>query len=772
MENYKSIAIQYLKLNKRRSILTILGTSLTVMFLYIVLNVCFSYLDLQKADCIKYGGDYEMVFYTETPEQINQISSDPIVTKAYVGGLYLYNEEENVENALFVKGDSPWRMEKNFEYLTKTYGIEGELNLGIAAFYMQGDESSLIYIFIIVMFLLSFIFAIFGVGVIRNSIRLSLFEQIKDYGNLRCIGASIGQLRAIIYLQGAILETGGLAAGVLIGQILMSLVSVFIPFDMRFHIIPVILIAIAYYGDLYFAMEENCKLVTGMTPVSALRGEFRIKKEKIKIRKSGLIGKIFGVEGDYAYKNLMRSPGRFYKSIGAMFLGITALIVCLGAIKTATSYQVEMDERYRYYSVYYEYPKQVGITYDEIQKELPSVETLKEITEIEAITDAKRMYASFLLLTDTEDFVNHLDETYYSATMPGQLYERYEEAEEKDKEIYGYFIGQIPCYGYDETDYARYEDYLVEGTLDVSENGILVVNGTKTFKEDDGELLRLEFIDTTITDYKLGDTIEVVDPILLEEMVQKRIEEEATEEESENMSRVRCIIDCKKELIEQGKVQTYVIEGILSADANHMNDQFSFIFPLERYFEVMGADENCVTGMQYHIGGKLSQSDIEKFYYFDEEIGAYYGSEYVYMLVSFETATKTTKGILAFILFIATISSVNIINTTASNIHMRRKEFAQLRVIGVSKKRLVKMVMLEGVIMALIANLLGIIVGCLFTYGIHYYLNMILGVRFYIPWGGILLGIVLSVSALCGSVYVPLMSMKQDLAGDLAASGE
>lgn len=45
---------------------------------------------------------------------------------------------------------------------------------------------------------------------------------------------------------------------------------------------------------------------------------------------------------------------------------------------------------------------------------------------------------------------------------------------------------------------------------------------------------------------------------------------------------------------------------------------------------------------------------------------------------------------IAAVLFIFVLSSVNIVNTTAGNLHLRRKEFAQLRVIGMSRKRLLK----------------------------------------------------------------------------------
>ena len=83
---------------------------------------------------------------------------------------------------------------------------------------------------------------------------------------------------------------------------------------------------------------------------------------------------------------------------------------------------------------------------------------------------------------------------------------------------------------------------------------------------------------------------------------------------------------------------------------------------------------------------------------------------------------------LAAVLLIFTISSVNIVNTTIGNLHMRRKELAQLRVIGMSRKRLIKTVMLEGVMTTIVSNVIGFVIGIAFSFGLFYYLDMVISV--------------------------------------------
>lgn len=774
MENYKTLALQYLKMNKKRTVLTILGTWLTVLILYVLLNLLFSYMDYMKADYISLYGDYEMILYTETADQIAKIQADPVVKTAYVGGYYEYREEKNYENAMFIKGDSPYRIDKNFEYLTSTYGVEGEIDEFIAAFSFQGSDSSMIYILILFALLVAYIFAIFGVGVIRNSIQLSLFEQIKDYGNLRCIGASKNQLRAIIYTQGAIMESIGMVLGIVVGQLGMSLVSLFINMKISMHVVSIVLILVAYFGDLYFAMEENCKLVTGMSPVSALKGEFRIRKEKIKVRRKSIFGKILGVEGDYAYKSLMRSPGKFYKSVGAMFLGITALIVCLGSMQLFTRYMNNLRDMYGYYQHTYCYPPMIGEPIDVAQKNLPEQEFLKKVAEHDKVTAVSKMYQTEALLVDDETLRTHLTDEYLNSDSLGIPYRNIEDSEAES--IYEYLRSSFYIYGYDEEDYNRYEEYLVDGTLDVSEHGIVIVNGTKTMVEVE-EILEYETIYTstitelTITDYKVGDTIDIVNVEKLCSMMEKEMDGIWGTEEYSIRDRANKIAECKKALIEQGEYKTYVIEGIVERDANLENAAFSIVLPLERYFELTGQNESSVMGIAYHIEGDISMEDYNSLHYYNPE-KSYYVSDYAEVMQIIGSMRNSIMYALAFMLFIATVSSVNIINTTASNIHLRRKEFAQLRVIGVSKKRLIKMVMLEGVITAIAANVLGFMIGNLFNYGVYWYMRMVWDVKYTIPWFGMFLGLLLSVAVLCGSVYAPLISMKQSMAEDLAASGE
>ena len=482
----------------------------------------------------------------------------------------------------------------------------------------------------------------------------------------------------------------------------------------------------------------------------------------------------------------MRSPGRFYRSVGAMFLGIAAMITFFGVNGTLEDYYEQMDMQFKYYQLYYYYPYDLDVSIDKVQKSLPDTEYLQSINEMDAIQEGKRMYQSRIMATSRDQIYKHVVEgnaLWYDTAQLDEMYqEQYGDKFEEVMKSNEVWESQLQCFGYDEEDYARLEGNLIEGTLDVGPDGIVLLNGAKIFLDDEESLGKV-MTQFSFTDFHVGDTIDIVDVKKLRDMISERMEKENVDHlEADDW------LECREQLLEKGAYKTYIVEGILDDNANYMESEFAVVLPLERYYEFTGTDEGYVTGMRYHVEGDLSNQDLERitgvdlslhdiktvmsnFWLWNSGYG-YHMSDYPYMVVGIGAMKNAMKYVLWITGFVVLVSSVNIINTTASNIHMRRKEFAQLRVIGVSQKELMKMVLLEGVITTLVANIWGQFIGNIVNFGIFYYIKMVFGIKYEIPWIGMLLGLLVSMIVLCGSVYVPMRSVKQNLASDLASGGE
>lgn len=202
-----------------------------------------------------------------------------------------------VDGAVFVNTKNPFRINQCYEKLTEQYNIKGNINQELAAYYLQGDTGNDVYITLILFFFVAVIFAVVTVGIIRNSIQLNMIEQIKDYGILRCIGATKGQLRTIIFVMGFIQEISGLIFGMMAGFIMSFIIGKISGIQVGLHIIPVVFVLVAFLGDLYFVMDENSKTVRKISPVDAVRGNLKAGKGKLKSRKAGIFGRVFGVDG-------------------------------------------------------------------------------------------------------------------------------------------------------------------------------------------------------------------------------------------------------------------------------------------------------------------------------------------------------------------------------------------------------------------------------------------------------------------------------------------
>ena len=816
MTDYKKLAAYYLKASKKRCVITIIGVMITVIVLYAGLNIFYSYMLQQQKD-VRKEADYEIVFLTDDQETLSQIASDDRVTQAYTGK-YAVSEWETVngtdgkyvekvyDNALYVNTGHPYRMAKIMNEMIEDYGVDAELNWNLSTWYLQDMEEGFDVILIVVL-LIAYIFAIFAVGVIRNTIQMFTLEQVKDYGILRCIGATKGQLSGIIYRMGAMLEIAGLLAGIVMGGIVSMILGFIFKISAGFHIIPMIPILITYLGDMYFVMRENAKLVTKMTPVSAVRGEYRIKKEKLRRRGGGLMGKIFGIEGSYARKSVLRNKGRFIKTVTAMVFSISAIVLICSCWGQLRKYWKSTDEKFGDYQINRTSYSSATTSLEEAQSTLPSVEVFRELSRNNSVEESKKVYGCKADLVDTDSYTGKITDEFRTKVTMGHYYGVYmdklngtgEASDDKDPEVTRSvaetMVNSTDVIGCDDSDLNHLTKYLTAGTTELSENGILVVAGGSFNSWD---LMELEDTEDTLYDksyhfdtyhFELGDTVQLVDFALYQKeclKAKEKIDQEfektqkeagttgdndrdgGTVKNAEDRTSVRQeYVEYKKikdRLIAEGHYKTYKVEGILDLGAQVFGESSDRQIYMRRddYFDLTGYGENDIAGMKYKVNlDSVSASSVTDMLSY---IGDSLYGESMQLCVYLKSFVRYA---IAAVLFIFVLSSVNIVNTTAGNLHLRRKEFAQLRVIGMSRKRLLKTVMLEGVMTTVVANVHGFIIGIGLSYGVFMYLNMVIEAGKSIAWWAFGVGLVASGLIICGSIWLGIRDLPVAMVEDL-----
>lgn len=117
--------------------------------------------------------------------------------------------------------------------------------------------------------------------------------------------------------------------------------------------------------------------------------------------------------------------------------------------------------------------------------------------------------------------------------------------------------------------------------------------------------------------------------------------------------------------------------------------------------------------------------------------------------------------IYGFVVVISLIGSVNIINTLTTNIILRKREFSVLKSIGLTQKGLKKMIVLEGIYYGIIGTIYGSIIGCGLSFLMFKGLGDVREFGFRIPFRAIVIAGTFSIGIGYLSVLAPLRRIKK-----------
>jgi ABC-type antimicrobial peptide transport system permease subunit len=332
--------------------------------------------------------------------------------------------------------------------------------------------------------------------------------------------------------------------------------------------------------------------------------------------------------------------------------------------------------------------------------------------------------------------------------------------------------------GLDDDDLSSLDKYLVAGTTDVSENGIVVAVGGSCIMENDDDIYMygVNLGHLKQNNYQVGDTIDIVDTEILYNKVWeafKNISEQYGDDDStpgvKMIDKYTSFWEIYNQMLADKQYKTYVVEGIVDMGDTQLSG-FTAYTSLDNYYAETGTDSSVISGVKYKLDiDNITLSDINDMYMYAGGYEEYnnYDIPFLYLYSQILTFQNVLKYVFIAVVFIFLLSSVNIINTAAGNIHMRRKELAQLRVIGMSRDRLIKTVMLEGLMIVIVSNIVGGIIGTGIYCLEYYFMNLIMIQKFAPNIWVYIFGIFMSAVLIFGSLYVPLRRLPQSMAEDL-----
>lgn len=773
MKSYSEISNRYMKENKKRTILTIMGVALATVLIFAIGTFFFSFKDAMllnersrgdyefkinnlnseqakrvinnveikdgsiyfsgntpylikgtERSAVIYKGDsnyyskikYEKIIDGESPKADDEVVIDINVKKflnvekgdtitlitemgetqfkvvgitesgTYISdaplGLYTYIDENNLSSddmySVYVNIKSDKNKQKIIDQVLTDADVEiiseNKIeNREILYLTGNGGDSAITKSLNNMVVFVILIIVICTVTVIYNSFNISVIERIRYFGILKAIGATPKQIRRIIFKEGAVIGIIALPLGCLIGFFALKFgIDIFIGNNILFienftvNFYPKILgltIVIVTLTILISIMGPSRK-AKKVSAVEAMRNNKEINIGKIKRRKGRIVGRVFGIEGNLAYKNIRRTPARFIITVIALTISLIMFNVFYGFLDFTKQIVTDL-----YGTICYD---------SELIKSNNNSFSDEEIEKIENQNFSSNIYK--------------INTNYYQLLIEeDKLNPEYEEktGSKIAQNRNGIFYNGVLAAGASsnvggEKELNLTSDYIKEGKID-SSSGVILVDGRKiTNKDGNKEVIRG-------TSYKVGDTIKIAKPISDNNKVVLSNEDKQNAIDNNDYIEIPIIAILEKEPIE----------------GQYLTDSLEIIMGDECYNKYIGQFKVNLMFFDFEGNSEKENEAIEYFESIKESNGySYYDLKQQLSSID-EMFNQIEFFVYCFIIVITIISIVNILNTISTNILIRRKEFSTLKAIGMTEKQLRKSVLLEGTLYGIISGIFG-----------------------------------------------------------------
>ena len=618
-------------------------------------------------------------------------------------GYTAFTVDVNSDNGnvnLYVMFNKNKNIIKQSEELAKELNYNGDINYNSTLLALYGEStygnvmSSMGGMMIIMLSLVS----IGCIIVIYNSFAISVMERKKEFGLLSSIGATKRQLSHTVFFEAVFVGVIGIILGILgayigIGCVILiinNLISDMLEYKLYlvtnylFIIIPVIFMIIVIGISAFIPSRRASKV----SPIEAIRQNDDIKINKKKIRTSKLVLKLFGIEGEIALKNIKRNKKKYRVTIVSLFISIVLFISFSSymnyTLNTASSVMGEVP-----------YDYQISYFGDDNNKE-----ALDKINEIVKSSDVK--------------------------------------------EYVSYSVSNLSIIG----NYTYSDEYLDFYKSAYGDDGIKALNNLKY-----QNIYILVLDDNSYNKYKKLIGLDKDSVILLNRFKgvsygnNKRVNYDIPVINSGDINIKICNFDDDEENVDTTKYCNKNIDNIfvtnksfdLIEEFSYMDD-FKLIVNKKLYDSILDGGTNFT---QFNIISD-NTNNIDKL---TKELDKYNNVNYI----NIKESMKQTNNLIlvvkilmyGFISLVTLIGVTSVFNTISTSMALRKREFAVLRSIGLTRGGFNKMLFFESLFFGMKSLIFALPVSIGVTILIHYSLaDMVSISTIIIPWKAIIISIV------------------------------
>lgn len=553
--------------------------------------------------------------------------------------------------------------------------------------------------------ILSAIIMFGSISLIYNAFAISVSERTRQFGILKSIGATKKQMKRSVMYESMVLAIIGIPLGILAGILgmfitfkaigglfdMMLITDANVKFSIHVKWWAAAVSSVICLITVIISAHIPAKRAARRPAIEAIKQSQDISVKGRNVRTWGITYKLFKFEGMLASKNFKRNKKRYRATVISLFLSIVLFIsasgfcgyMSRGVSAAASQYNFDIYSRFRFND------DANGLSFEQARNIFMNA---KNVTEV-------------LYIYNNHHDMIMLDENIVPEDS-WKIIKEQSQSEEYETTVQYVFVED-----------AKYTEYLEENGLDAAkltdtENPLAVVyckaalyNGSKFYPVN---LLK-----------ESVRTIDVLNYVYDEEKGKSEAVKVPTE------------------------IGAYVDKVPMGVDENNYGIYVMLMYPYSAIKAVLGEDYTIPDTTFYMRSDNPTES-------YDSIIESFEEAEVtgmsVYNRADEEKVTRAMITIIkvfsyGFIVLISLISLANVFNTISTNVGLRRREFAMLKSVGMTKKGFNRMMNYECLLYGIKGTVFGLPVAIFLNWLMSRSMNMGIEMGFMMPWSSIAIAV-------------------------------
>lgn len=609
------------------------------------------------------------------------------------------NDKDGIVN-VFVMFNNKKKIIKQSEDLAKKLGYNNAIsyNSTLLALYGESTYGNIMKSMITMIVIMLSLVSIGCIVVIYNSFAISVMERKKEFGLLSSIGATKKQLSYTVFFEALIEGIIGIILGIcgayigigtviliinnLIGDILVLKLNLVT--NIMFIIIPVIFMILVIFISALVPSRRAAKV----SPIEAIRQNDDIKINKKKIKTGKLVNKLFGIEGEIALKNIKRNKKKYRVTIVSLFISIVLFI----SFSSYMNYTIDTAS-----NVMGEVPYDYQISYFGDDNDIDALDKISEIIKSNDVKEYVSYSASNLSIIGNYTYSDEYLDFYKSAYGDDGI-----------KALTNLKYQYISIYILDDISYNKYKEL-----IGLDKDSVILLNKFKGVSYGNNKRVNYDI------------------PVINNGDINIKI----------------CNFDDNDEDVDTTKYCNKKIDNIFITNKSFdLIEEFSYMSDFKLIVNKKLYDNISDSGTHYTQYNIISDNtdNIDKL---TKELDKYDNVNYTNVKESMKQANNMILVVkilmYGFIGLITLIGVTSVFNTISTSMALRKREFAVLRSIGLTRKGFNKILFFESLFFGLKSLIYAIPVSLGVTIIIHYALADMMSINsIVIPWKAIIISIV------------------------------